>query len=226
MRPYHSNDPSQLALPLDEAQKGPSTAIEPSTPPYGPPQAPNRPQRKLGTPAFVPKRPEKPYRNRWNKWTLGQIGLNVRDMPGGCEEWQGATTKSGYGRVSVEGKVHRVHRYVYEATVGPIPPGHYVTHRCDNRLCIAIDHLRLGTHQDNMDDMTSRQRQARGSRQGRARFTDSDVLLMRWMYFMGGERRGLQAKIARLMKANPRSLTLILRGKTWTHLPILSKLPG
>jgi uncharacterized protein (DUF433 family) len=33
-----------------------------------------------------------------------------------------------------------------------------VLHSCDNRLCVNLDHLRLGTQQDNMDDMARRGR--------------------------------------------------------------------
>ena len=33
-----------------------------------------------------------------------------------------------------------------------------VLHRCDNRPCINVEHLYLGTHRDNMNDMRDRKR--------------------------------------------------------------------
>lgn len=77
-----------------------------------------------------------------------------------CVEWDGARDDDGYGKVRVEGKVERVHRAVYAADQGPIPEGMVVLHRCDNPPCYRLDHLRLGTHADNVRDKVSKGRQA------------------------------------------------------------------
>lgn len=84
-------------------------------------------------------------------------GLHTRD---GCWEWQGATQPGGYGKVRYEGRAQRPHRLVYEAFNGPIPDGLFVCHRCDNPLCYRPDHLFLGTHADNMNDMWAKGRAA------------------------------------------------------------------
>lgn len=79
----------------------------------------------------------------------------------GCWEWQGATQPGGYGKVNVGGRAKRPHRMAYEAFYGPIPNGLFVCHRCDNPLCYRPDHLFLGTHVDNMEDMWAKGRAAK-----------------------------------------------------------------
>ncbi len=78
-----------------------------------------------------------------------------------CWIWLGSIKKNGYGQVMVNYKQHYAHRYAYELTHGSIPDGLFVCHTCDNRQCVNLAHLFLGTHADNMRDMTSKNRQAR-----------------------------------------------------------------
>jgi len=71
----------------------------------------------------------------------------------GCWEWQGQAGSSGYGQIKAFGKMVSCHRLSFELHNGPIQDGLEVMHSCDNRRCINPDHLSLGTHQQNIDDM-------------------------------------------------------------------------
>lgn len=81
----------------------------------------------------------------------------------GCLEYQG-TKMRGYGQMHYAGKTRLAHRVAWTLANGPIPEGLFVCHRCDNRACCNVEHMFLGTLQDNVDDMIAKGRQARGDR--------------------------------------------------------------
>jgi hypothetical protein len=75
--------------------------------------------------------------------------------------WGGAKHRFGYGLLSWREHTSLVHRLAWSAWIGPIPDGKFVLHRCDIPPCFRIRHLFLGTHLENMQDM-SRKGRARG----------------------------------------------------------------
>ena len=92
--------------------------------------------------------------------------LNARGIPfnhrfkkekNGCWEWQYGLTASGYGSYRAHGEAV-AHRVQYTQTFGPIPHNMLVCHTCDTPRCVNPEHLFLGTHQDNMEDMRVKKR--------------------------------------------------------------------
>lgn len=75
-----------------------------------------------------------------------------------CWLWTGKKAGNGYGQFIHDGDFIGAHRAAWMVLRGPIPTGMYVLHRCDVPLCINPDHLFLGTHRDNMRDMTAKGR--------------------------------------------------------------------
>ena len=84
----------------------------------------------------------------------------------GCWLWNGAHSPEGYGKLTIDRKQIRAHRYAYELTYGPIARGLLVCHRCDSPRCVRPDHLFLGTIEDNNKDMSRKGRYAQGATHG------------------------------------------------------------
>lgn len=97
-------------------------------------------------------------RSRRPKGTLPRIdcrhvACDVPGVVGPCHEWV-LSTRNGYGQVAFRGTMVRVHRYVWERDVGPIPEGMVIDHKCRNRACCNVDHLRVVTPKVNATENT------------------------------------------------------------------------
>jgi hypothetical protein len=76
----------------------------------------------------------------------------------GCFVYGGTLDKlyDGYGSIMIDGKKHKAHRVVWQLMYGEIPYGMEVLHSCDVKSCCNINHLRLGTHAENMKEASQR----------------------------------------------------------------------
>ena len=82
-----------------------------------------------------------------------------------CWRWKGAwggRAREKRPYYMAGGKRTFAYRWVWELVHGPIPDGMIVLHSCDNGGwpigCCNPDHMHLGSHQQNMDEMTDRER--------------------------------------------------------------------
>jgi len=78
---------------------------------------------------------------------------------GECLECHLEPNEKGYSSVSFGRAIKwRAHRVIFFAKYPNEDQAKFVLHTCDNRRCINIDHLFLGTAQDNTDDMIAKGR--------------------------------------------------------------------
>lgn len=141
---------------------------------------------------------------------------------GDCVLWTGGLNKpGGYGQFTVgDRKRVRAHRFAYELTVGPIPDGMSVLHRCDTPTCVKPEHLFLGDQRMNIHDAIAKGRArlwgggdgVRGERNHRAVLNDALVLEIR-------DRRGqgeTLTEIAMSLGVSRRAVQYAIEG--WKHV--------
>lgn len=107
----------------------------------------------------------------------------------GCWLWIGGTRPNSKGVLyprhwSDDQKSIGAHRFSFELVHGAIPKSMYVCHKCDTPLCVNPDHLFIGTHHDNMNDMVMKKRSFTGrgeDKKGRAKLTNQQADQIRKM---------------------------------------------
>lgn len=134
-----------------------------------------------------------------------------RDAKTGCLNWFSTKVGGGYGCLTYRGKTWLAHRLNYTAHNGPIGAGLFVCHACDNRTCIEITHLFLGTPQDNMDD---------ARRKGRSRWKTSrlntKLVIEIKRRLAAGEPAG---NVARKLSLDYHLVFAVKWGRSWAHVP-------
>src|SRR5688572_29713438 len=109
----------------------------------------------------------------------------------GCWIWMGGLNRGGYGTVGYKDKTYLTHRHSWYLEHGPIPASRLVLHKCHNRTCCNPDHLYLGDHKDNFDDMmrAGRANVVRGEAHYRTELTEELVREIRRRYAASGRYR-------------------------------------
>lgn len=131
------------------------------------------------------------------------------DYKSGCWLWRGAKNSGGYGWIKIDRRMISAHRFSWTVYKGQIPNGICVCHVCDNRHCVNPDHLFLGTHQDNSNDMKQKGRSLAGERNPAAKLTLGDVEAIRACDGLS------QVKLAEFFGVNYRTVSAILNNKIW-----------
>lgn len=133
------------------------------------------------------------------------------DKSGNCWLWTAHTGMGGYGRFNVNGKTVETHRFVLELEGVDIPSGLCVLHRCDNRRCVNLEHLFLGTRADNHADMRKKNRGIAGERHGSVKLTEKNVKEIR-------RSEAKQSEIAKAYGISNGQISGIKNRRYWKHI--------
>lgn len=130
------------------------------------------------------------------------------DKQKSCWIWTGAKDKKGYGQLCFGDKKKMIaSRVSYQLFIGPIENGLLVCHQCDTPSCVNPKHLFLGTHQENMIDMTEKGRQY-------SKLTPKDVLNLRSLW----EKGYSNSKLCEMFNLTSGCVSNIVHRRNWKHV--------
>jgi len=126
--------------------------------------------------------------------------------------------KWGYPIIRLGSKMVAAHRYVYIKKilkVDDLDSSIVVRHKCDNPKCINPEHLELGSHKDNYNDMIDRGRQTKGETSGMAKLTEKDIRIMRTSFHLGFKNI---KELSNIFGVSYNHARRIVNYETWTHI--------
>lgn len=137
-----------------------------------------------------------------------------------CWEWTGAHTKAKYGRYQKNKILFYAHRVAFISIHGDTSL--FVLHSCHNPRCCNVNHLRAGTHKDNMQDKVKSGRayvgNHCGSKQWSAKLKEANIPIIR-KRLKSGES---QTSIAKNFGVSPTTIWMIENGARWSKaVPIM-----
>lgn len=140
----------------------------------------------------------------------GQIRKEIETE---CWIWTGDAPN--YGRIMLfdrKLKAHRVSYILHSKKI--IPPGIFICHTCDRRLCVNPKHLFTGTSKENKRDAIIKGRHSRGETCGSVKLKNNDVLEIRRLRALGFS----MCALGRKFNVSGNTISYIIKGITWKHI--------
>ena len=148
-------------------------------------------------------------------WTKVDVPNDWEEHPEKCWEWTDYIRPKMAGNFTVCDVLIVHYRFAYELYYGPIPPGMLVCHKCDNPACCNPNHLFLGSHQDNADDMKNKNRQPIGEDKTTHKLSEQDVKQIKILL---QDPTNTYTSIALQFNVSSTTISDIKNKKVWTHI--------
>jgi len=137
----------------------------------------------------------------------------------GCWGWKSTIHHSGYALIKLEKQIG-AHVASWIIHNGQIPKEMCVCHKCDNPVCSNPDHLFLGSHKDNSQDMVKKKRHSFGEKNFFSKLHEDDVIKIKELL----DNKISCAEISRRFNVTQGCVHHIKSGKTWKHITLEEKI--
>lgn len=127
-----------------------------------------------------------------------------------CWNWLGGTIDV-YGTFRFKGKNKRSHIVAWIIERGEVPDGYYVSHKCNNKLCVNHNHLLLITRQE-LNKITNGQENRQGSNNKNSKLTEEQVKEILSLYTTNKESI---SAISRKYNVGKTTISNIVKGRKW-----------
>lgn len=155
----------------------------------------------------------------WQEYLWEKVDKNgpvVVPALGKCWIWTGLLYQQGYGQFTTRQITeHKAHRAVWLAVHGELSSTICVLHKCDNPSCVNPNHLFLGTHKDNSDDMIHKGRGCRGINKKAAKLSEDEVREIRRIY---AEQKPKCRDLGKQFGVSHTTVISILHQRLWRHV--------
>jgi hypothetical protein len=131
-----------------------------------------------------------------------------------CWNWLGSKDDKGYGIFYYKNKNIRASRFSYLITVKNIKDKYFILHSCDNTSCVNPNHLRQGTHIENMADKKIRG-DYKGEKIGTSKLKNDQILEIRKLY---QDKEYTLRQLGIIYNVDKGTIGDIISRKTWNHI--------